>query len=208
MHNIVKTVIASFSLFIASTSLAFGADALQSFFAGLKSYQADFMQKVSNSQLGSVNQAKGKLFIQRPGKFRWDYVQPYQQQIVSDGKKIWIYDHDLEQVTVKRVTRSLSQTPAMLLSADYDIDQSFDVTSFMGDDDLSWFELIPKGGDTSFTSIRMGFKSDKLVRMTLEDNLGQTTELSFTNSLRNLPLPKTLFNFTPPKGVDVFESDD
>jgi len=183
-------------------------DELQRYFHALKSFQADFKQQVKNSQLGSVNEASGKLYILRPGKFRWNYQQPYEQQIVSDGKKVWIYDADLEQVTVKQVNASLSQTPAMLLSDDHPIEDSFDVTQFMGEDKLVWFELIPKGKDTSFTSIRMGFASEKLAQMVLEDNLGQITELRFSNSQRNLSLKTTLFDFTPPKGVDVFESNE
>ena len=141
--------------------------------------------------------------MQRPGKFRWDYLEPYKQLIVSDGSKIWIYDTELEQVTVKPIESGLSDTPALLLSGDKPLDQAFVITDLGENGGLEWVELMPKVSDTSFERVRLGFGKDDLQGMELVDNFGQTTRLDFTNLKRNPAVEQSLFAFTPPPGVDV-----
>jgi len=183
-------------------------DSLNLFFKDLKTLTADFEQVVENSQLNSTEKANGKLWIQRPGKFRWDYDAPYEQEIVSDGAKLWIFDKDLEQVTVKAVSASMGNTPAVLLSGAKPLAETFKIVPLDFGTRLDWVELKPKEDDASFTAIRLGFEATTLKIMLLEDNLGQTTRLVFSHLQRNPTIDANKFIFTPPAGVDVFETSD
>lgn len=179
---------------------------LNNFFSDLKTLTADFEQVVQNSQLNAVERASGKLWIQRPGKFRWNYDKPYVQEIVSNGEKIWIYDADLEQVTIKQVNKTLGNTPALLLSNDKPIEESFTIYQMDKGLSLNWVELQPKDNEAGFNSIRLGFDKKRLAEMLLEDNLGQTTRLIFSGLKRNQVVNSALFNFVPPKNADVFDN--
>ena len=188
-----------FSISPASAQTA--TDTLQQFFS-------DFSQTVQNSQLSSMERASGKLWIQRPGKFRWNYQNPYMQEIVSDGNKIWIYDADLEQVTVKQVNATLGQTPALLLSGTKPLNETFKIMEIGKMENLNWVELTPKDPDAGFTGIRLGFNGKTLEEMLMQDNLGQITRLTFKNLILNSKLDPALFNFVAPAGADVFESSE
>jgi len=176
------------------------------FFKNLKTITADFEQIVQNAQLGSSDKASGKLWIERPGKFRWDYTAPYEQEIVSDGKKLWIFDKDLEQVTARPINLSMENTPAVLLSDTKPIGDAFTISDAGVREKLNWTELTPKDPEASFTGILLGFSGSNLSKMFLKDNLGQTTELTFSNLKRNDKIASQKFVFTPPEGVDVFDS--
>jgi outer membrane lipoprotein carrier protein len=190
-------------------SLAAGANeaVLNDFFSKLKTFEAQFTQNVENAQFNSLEQSQGKLYVERPGKFRWDYQQPYEQIIVSDGKKVQIYDVDLEQVTVRNLGKTAGNTPALLLSSNQNLSEVFNVAQFIGEDDLDWFELLPKDKDANFTAIHLAFENKTLKQMKLLDSLGQTTILEFSNSTINKPINSKLFDFTPPEGVDVFNAE-
>ena len=181
-------------------------EVLNKFFSGLKTLSANFEQSVQNSQLNAVEHASGTLWIERPGKFRWNYDKPYLQEIVSNGDKIWIYDADLEQVTIKKVNKTLGNTPALLLSNDRPIDESFIIQPMDQGLSLNWIELTPKDDEAGFSSIRLGFKDSGLNEMLLEDNLGQTTRLVFSQLKRNQSMSSELFQFIPPKNADIFDS--
>ena len=183
---------------------------LNNFFTDLKTLTADFEQSVQNSTLNAAERASGTLWIERPGKFRWNYNTPYVQEIVSNGDKLWIYDADLEQVTIKKINKTLGNTPALLLSNDKPIDESFNILEMDKGHILDWVELSPKDDEAGFTRIRLGFgkvgMNKRLLEMVLEDNLGQTTRLVFLNLKRNEPVDSALFNFTPPKNADIFDN--
>lgn len=195
-------------LFLCSNAHAdkLASDLLNHFFTDLKSLSANFEQTVQNSQLNAVERASGTLWIQRPGKFRWNYDKPYLQEIVSNGDKLWIYDADLEQVTIKKVNKTLGNTPALLLSNDKPIDESFTIQQMDKGLSLNWVELIPKDSEAGFNNIRLGFNESHLREMLLEDNLGQTTRLVFSELKRNQSLSSELFGFIPPKNADIFDS--
>jgi len=178
-------------------------DKLDDFFANIKSMQADFHQVLLDGKGQSVKEADGTLVMQRPGKFRWDYVTPFKQLIVADGKKIWIYDSELEQVTVKPLDATLGDTPALLLSGDRPLQGNFMITDLGTIDGHDWVELKPKVGDSSFERVRLGFGKEDIEVLELLDNFGQTTKLNFTKLRRNPDVDAGQFNFTPPKGVDV-----
>lgn len=180
-----------------------GTDRLKAFIAGAKTAEADFTQTVADKNGRVTQQASGRMAFARPGKFRWDYSKPYEQVIVGDGVKLWLYDADLEQVTVKSLGDVIAGTPAALLAGDNAIEKYFALKDAGVADGLEWLEATPKSKDTTFERIRMGFKGDTLVQMELFDFFGQRTTLRLSRLERNPRIPATRFTFTPPKGVDI-----
>jgi chaperone LolA len=191
------------ALAIGGTAHAGGIDRLRAFIAGAKTAEADFTQTVSDKNDRVTQQASGKMAFARPGKFRWDYSKPYEQVIVGDGVKLWLYDADLEQVTVKALGDVIAGTPAALLAGDNAIEKYFVLKDAGVADGLEWLEATPKSKDTTFERIRMGFKNDTLAQMELFDFFGQRTTLKLTRMVRNPAIPPSRFTFTPPKGADI-----
>ncbi len=170
---------------------------------GVSSWSADFTQTIDDGHGKVVRSAAGKLYLQKPGKFRWDYSQPSQQLILADGKQIWLYDKDLQQANVRDMDVSLASTPAVLLSGGATVSSQFDVTALPRSAGLDWYQLVPKHPDTDFQMVRIGFDKGELAAMMLADKLNQVTQLTFSNTQRNVKLIPDLFTFTPPAGVDV-----
>ena len=181
-----------------------GPERLDAFLDQVRSLRAEFQQSVFDEDARLLDEASGMVYIQRPGRFRWDYSEPYPQEIVGDGEKVWIYDSELEQVTVRPLGDALGDTPVMLLSSDRPVEQSFEVRAIDGPDGYEWAGLRPLGDQVSFTEIRLGFDGDTLRVMELKDAFGQLTRLRFAKVERNPKLAPTLFQFTPPEGADVF----
>ena len=179
---------------------------VQSYVERLSTLRADFRQEVLDAAGAVREQAEGTLLLQKPGRFRWEYHRPSEQLLVSDGKTVWLYDVDLEQVTVRRIGDSLSTTPAMLLSGQSRVDESFTASDGGQTDGLDWVQLIPKLEDTDFRSLRLGFRGGELARMDLTDRLGQRTSIEFRAVERNPVLSPAAFTFVPPPGVDIVGS--
>jgi len=175
---------------------------------GVSSWSADFTQTVGDGHGKVLRSAAGKIYLQKPGKFRWDYSQPSEQVIVADGKHIWLYDKDLQQVNVRDMDASLQSTPAVLLSGGATVSSQFDVSALPKSGGLDWYQLVPKHPDTDFQSVRIGFDHGELASLFLSDKLNQVTQLTFTNAQRNVKLIPDLFAFTPPPGVDVIGRPD
>ena len=186
-----------------SGAYASGLDALHKFIAATASAQGEFEQKVYDAKRKLTQEASGTLAFSRPGRFRWTYAKPYAQLIVGDGAKVWVYDQDLNQVTVRRLDRALGSTPAALLAGSNEIETAFRLTEKGEKDGLEWVEAQPREKESNFESIRMGFGFSGLEIMELADNFGQTTVLKFTALRRNPKLDPALFKFAPPKGADV-----
>ena len=190
----------------ALPSLHAQADAqtrLEAFIQGTKGLKAQFTQSVFDRTGRKTQESAGHLFFSRPGKFRWVYNKPYAQLIVGDGRKLWIFDEDLDQVTVRKLDQALGDSPAALLAGDNDIAKLFNLKETGAKDGLDWIEATPKSKEGSFEKVRMGFKGEDIQAMELKDNFGQTTLLRFTNLERNPALGASLFRFTPPKGADI-----
>jgi len=145
------------------------------------------------------------LSIQRPGKFYWHYATPSEQLIVGDGKQVWIYDVELEQITHRQSEAALTQTPAMLLSGKGDLAETFILEDAGQRDGLDWVRMIPKSRDSGFTDIHIGFSGGSLQLLEMQDSFGQTTQVRFKNVKENSDIPEQTFTFTPPAGVDVIE---
>lgn len=172
-----------------------------------KSFSADFKQVLINEAGNPTQTSYGVFYLQRPGKFRWDYKKPFQQEIVSNSGKVWFYDTDLEQVTVKKVDESLGTTPALLLSGDVALEDNYTMEGQGNDSDMQWVKLVPKGQNSSFKYVLIGLSKGTLAGMELSDNFGQLTRIYFSNVILNAPLKQTLFEFKPPKGADVFSDN-
>lgn len=175
---------------------------VEGFLGQLVSLRAEFRQTVTDAGGRELERAEGTMAIARPGRFRWDYRVP-SQQIVSDGVTVWMYDVELEQVTVRAAGEALAGTPAMLLAGKGDLKDEFEITTGGSQDGLDWSRLTPRKPDGDFREVRLGFAGHDLRRMLLFDRLGQTTELEFLDVQRNSRVDDGLFKFKPPPGVDV-----
>jgi outer membrane lipoprotein carrier protein len=189
---------------VESTTAGSPAAEVDKYLAGLSSWTADFEQTIDDGRGNVLRSAAGRLYLQRPGKFRWDYTKPSEQLVLADGKKIWFYDKDLSQANVRDMDSTLASTPASLLSGGGSVGTQFNVTAMPPSVGLQWFQLIPKHADTDFQLVRIGFThTGELASMFLADKLNQITQLTFSNSKRNEKFPADLFVFVPPPGVDV-----
>ena len=179
------------------------AQTLQMRFSGLDSFSAEFSQKLFDADQVMQEESSGMLRVQRPNRFNLEYRQPYYQLYIADGRELYFYDKDLEQVTVKAQKGMLDNTPAMLLSNPAKLDQLYHVKPQGEEGGLFWYELIPRQEGGSFERINLAFRNNHLRIMELQDSFSQTTRLMFKNIKRNPDLDPKLFQFTPPKGVDV-----
>jgi outer membrane lipoprotein carrier protein len=170
--------------------------------AALDSVRAEFVQELIDKDGKSVERAVGTLYLKKPGRFRWDYSEP-KQLIVSDGERLWLYDPELEQATVRKVRDALSQTPAMLLAGESKVSEGFTVSAAGRDGGLDWVRLVPKQNDTDFKELRLGFAAGSLKRLEFDNKLNQRTRVELTRVEKNSKLPDSLFRFTAPPGVDV-----
>jgi outer membrane lipoprotein carrier protein len=179
---------------------------LQTFLQASKSLTADFKQVLINEAGNPYQTSYGVFYLQRPGKFRWDYLKPFQQQIVSTSGKVWFYDTDLDQVTIKNLDESVGSTPALLLSGNISLEDNFTMKDQGVDGDMQWIKLLPKNQESSFKYIVIGLNKGNLSGMELSDNFGQLTRIYFSNLLLNPPIKPTVFEFQIPKGADVFSN--
>ena len=184
---------------------ASGLDDFLAFNSSAKTATARFEQQVFDRAGKAVEKASGTFAFQRPGKFRWVYDKPNKQVLVGDGVKLWIYDPDLAQVTVKRIGQAISSTPAALLAGKDDITALFTLRDAGTADGLNWVEATPKAQDTGFERVRLGLQGKTLAAMELHDQLGGRTMLRFLDLKANAPVAADSFRFTPPKGADVLE---
>lgn len=198
-----KTLIALLLLASASAHAA-ATDKLKDFVTATRSAQANFTQEVHDKNGKRIQSASGTMQFVRPGKFRWIYQKPYEQLIVGDGKKFWLYDVDLNQVTVKRLDAALGSSPAALLSGNNEIERGFSLKDLAERDGLEWLQATPKSQESNFEKILMAFNAkSELVVMELHDTFGHRTVLRFSELKNNPSLSPQLFKFTPPKGADV-----
>lgn len=175
------------------------AQRLNKLLSNTKSMTASFTQTTKGASNGTF---KGKMSVQRPNNFRWETTSPSEQLIVANGSSLWIFDKDLEQATKQSVDNQVGNTPALLLSGDPSkIDKNFKVTQPYST--KNYYVLYPKSSDASFKSLSMSFSGGKPVMMVLNDTLGQTTSIKFSNIKLNPTINSNQFKFTPPKGVDI-----
>jgi outer membrane lipoprotein carrier protein len=172
--------------------------------AGMDNLTADFKQTVFDDNKQVVQQSSGNLAIQRPGKFAWIYTTPYEQQIIADGEELWVYDVELDQVTVKPMKTGLASAPIMILMRKNDISTEFEISEVGQRKFLYWIELKPKSQDIDYTSVFIGLEDGAVKAMELRDKFGQSTQIVFENLRLNVVHNPATFKFVPPEGVDVF----
>lgn len=199
-----RKLLISLLLLASSSAHAAATDKLKSFMAATHAAQANFTQELRDKNGKRIQAASGTMQFERPGKFRWVYQKPYEQIIVGDGKRFWLYDVDLNQVTVKKLDAALGSSPAALLSGNNEIERGFTLSDIEGRDGLEWLQAKPKSSETNFEKILMAFNAaSELVVMELYDTFGHRTVLRFSELKNNPSLSAQLFKFTPPKGADV-----
>ena len=186
-------------------SLSANAIELKTYFAGWKGLRADFEQRVYNADNVLQELSKGKLSIAMPSRFKFTYNKPFEQQYLADGKKLWFYDVDLEQVTASAQKDLLSQTPVMILSNPKQLDKHYKIKELTNADNASAFELKPIKAGGQFETIRLGFIDGILKHMELRDSFSRITFLEFSNLEKNPTFNKNEFIFVAPKGVDIIQ---
>lgn len=190
--------------FVAGTAHASGRESLDTFTRGLKGLDGQFTQEVFDSKGKRKESASGRVALSTPRQFRWEYVKPYPQLIVADGAKVWVYDPDLKQVTVRPQGVEEQNSPLAALIDPARLDRDFIVRDAGREGGLDWLELLPKQADNStFQSAWLGFDARGLARMRIIDGLGQRTEIGFSGWKRNPAFAAATFRFSPPKGVDI-----
>ncbi|WP_047533896.1 outer membrane lipoprotein chaperone LolA [Methylotenera sp. N17] len=204
--NLSKYVLTA-TLWLAATSAgmayADGVSSLKDFFLNTQSMRAEFKQEVVDKQGRKVQKVEGTMQLQRPNKFRWDYQKPYEQQIISDGKQVFLYDVDLQQVTVRDLSKTLGSSPAAMLAGGEAVEKSFTLKNAVRKDDLTWVLALPKDKESGFDRVLLGFKEGQLKKMELYDSFSHVTHIAFNQIERNPALTTQTFLFTTPKGVDV-----
>lgn len=191
---------------LAPAHAASGVEQLRAFLTETQSAKGEFSQRVVRRDGQAVGPpSRGSFVFQRPGRFRWSYEQPYEQLLVSDGQRLWMYDRDLNQVTVRKLAASLPASPASILFGANDFEREFELAEDGATGGLAWIAARPRTRDTTFERIRIGFRDGLPVEMELVDGFGQTSRLVFGKLQRNPRVEADLFRFVPPKGADLLE---
>jgi outer membrane lipoprotein carrier protein len=199
----IKAVMLVCLLMVSSMVRADGIASLKKFYNETHAMQADFYQIVTDKKGQKIQEVYGEMQLKRPNKFRWDYNKPFEQQIISDGTQVWLYDTELAQVTVRALSKALGSSPAALLAGDDSLEKNFRLENTHRKDNLDWVDTNPKDSDSGFSKISLGFKNDILQEMIVIDSFGQQTKIVFSNLLHNPVIDPKTFLFKPPKGVDV-----
>ena len=183
-----------------------GQDYLDRFLEDLKTFQANFNQTLTNPRGDIVERTSGIFYMKNPGQFHWSYKDPYEQSIITNGGTLWIYDTDLEQVTIKDISTEIENSPAAILSGSDNLEEYFSITDKGKIEGIYNLELVPKDPENQFHKIVLGFYGRFLNMMVMFDKLGQITRITFTDSQRNESLDDTLFNFIAPEGTDIIDA--
>ncbi|MDH3609528.1 MAG: outer membrane lipoprotein chaperone LolA [Gammaproteobacteria bacterium] len=209
MLRSLKTYLFTALLLLVGTSFfgsAFASDAIQrldKYFAEVNSFQGQFNQIVYDENGEVIQEAKGDVALDKPGKFRWQYTQPYPQLILADGEYLWIYDEELLQASAKPIDTALGNAPIMLLTNIRPLGDDFEIKDAGGKEGLNWVELTPLVQDTEFHKILIGLDDLGVKKMELQDHFSQKTVIEFTNLKTNVTLPPNQFKFIAAEGVDV-----
>lgn len=215
MHSIFRRKVLAVLCFSAALSLLPGApafasalDQFKNFVATTKAAKGEFTQRIVKTSSGGMkvsNVSSGSFLFARPGKFIWIYQKPYEQRLQADGEKLYIYDKDLNQVTVKKLGSALGSSPAAILFGSNDLEKNFTLKDGGAKDGMEWLQATPKTRDTTFDQIGIGLRNGVPAAMELRDSFGQVSLLTFTKFEKNPPIAENQFKFAAPKGADVFE---
>lgn len=202
------TLLVACALLLPAVVHAAALDQFKSFVASTQSARGEFSQQLVKIESGTTKMSTksfGTFVFARPGKFIWTYQKPYEQLLQADGEKLYIYDKDLNQVTVKKLGNALGSSPAAILFGSNDLEKNFTLKEAGTKNGLEWLEATPKAKDTTFDHISIGLRNGVPEAMELRDSFGQDSLLTFTKFEKNPPLSANQFKFVIPKGADVFE---
>ena len=199
-----KTLLLTAALLVGAAAHADSVDTLREFVRDAKSGRANFTQTVTSPDGAKKKTSSGSFEFIRPDRFRFAYSKPFEQLIVGDGHKVWLFDPDLNQVSVRKASQALGATPAALLAGD-SLDRDFTLQPQPDKDGLAWAQATPKARDGPFQFMRVGFRGKELAAVEIVDSFGQRSVLQFSNVASNVQLPTERFRFTPPAGAEVLE---
>jgi len=189
--------------YVTLTVAGEGRDRLDKFLNSFKTMEATFVQTLKSPKKEELERSEGEIWLTRPNQFRLTYQSPFEQIIVADGVKVWLYDKDLEQVTVKPQDDSIGSSPASLLAGAKPVNEEFRVEELGLHEGFEWLNLYPKAPDASFDYIRVAMEGDLLRAIEMVDGFGQQTRLYFDKITLNQPINNSRYRFAPPAGVDV-----
>ena len=204
MRRALAAGVALLGLAVSAAASAAPVDTLREFVRDVKSGHAQFTQTVTSPDGVKKKTSSGSFDFTRPNRFRFAYAKPFEQTIVADGEKVWIYDRDLNQASSRRIGQALGATPAALLAGG-SLDKDFDLANLPAKDGLEWAEAKPKATEGAFQSVRVGFKGKDLAALEIVDSFGQKSLLRFEAFAANVPIAAETFRFTVPAGADLIE---
>jgi len=187
----------------ASASEAEAIERLTAFTTGLESFRARFEQTLYGADSEALQSSTGTVVLKRPGRFVWDYAEPAAQRIVADGERIWLYDRELDQVTVNPIDERVAGTPFTLLTGSAPLGEAYEVTVLGESEGIEWFELVPKTASGDFEMLFVGLEGAALAALELRDAFGQATQILFADFEANVEVEDETFVFDVPDGVDV-----
>ncbi len=205
MRALLQRAALTVALVAALPAQASAVGALREFLAQTKTARGEFTQQVMRGNAQAAPPSSGTFVFERPGKFRWTYQKPYEQVLVADGERLYLYDKDLNQVTVKKIAAALPASPASILFGGSDFERDFVVKDDGVRDGVAWLVATPRAKDSPFERIDIGFRDGVPAAMHLKDSFGQVSRLTFARFERNAKVDPQLFRFAPPPGVDVLE---
>lgn len=185
-----------------------GLDQLRNYLANVQRMDGNFRQQVIDSRGVVLEDASGTVAMQRPGRFRWNYETPFERVIVADGEKVWLYEADLDQVTIRKLTAGIGDTPAALLTGKESVLERFDVEKSWTEGGLALVRLIPRSAEADFAGVTLGFQGSTLRQLLLDDRLGQQTRIELSETRANPTLSPDVFRFEPPPGADVIDDSE
>ncbi|MBN8280738.1 MAG: outer membrane lipoprotein chaperone LolA [Gammaproteobacteria bacterium] len=196
------------TLTLPGAAFADGEARLRAFLADVQSLDGAFSQRVTDSRQQVVEEATGTVAMERPGRFRWDYTAPFERVIVSDGDRLWLYEADLAQVTIRKLSAGIGDTPAALITGKVSVLDRFRVEKSWTAEGLELVRLVPRSADADFAGVTLGFAGPVLRRLLLDDRLGQQTRVELRDVRQNPRLPAGTFRFDPPAGADVIDDGE
>lgn len=205
-HLRIVSYLSIFIMFFATSVRAADASELSGLLSGIKTMRAGFTQTIYDNHGKAVQKSNGKMALERPGKFRWEVTKPMPQTIIANAERLWVYDPDLQQVTIRSLKTEAGEAPALLLShQNTTLESNYKIQTLNEKDGLRWFLLQPKKSDNMFASVKMGFANSELKEMILDDQIGHSTRVQFQKIEMNTSLPSSLFVFKAPAGTDVID---
>jgi outer membrane lipoprotein carrier protein len=205
VRRLLRVLALTLALIASAPSQASAVVALREFLTQTKTARGEFAQQVTRGKAQAAVPSSGSFAFERPGRFRWTYLKPYEQVLVADGERLYLYDKDLNQVTIKRIAAALPASPASILFGGNEFERDFVIADAGARDGIDWLTATPRAKETQFERIEIGFRDGQLAAMVIADTFGQVSRLAFSRIERNPKLDPTLFRFTPPAGADVIE---